>query len=187
MRAFKAKWCASIVGLVLMFAAFSTAMGTVVRHLNWDQMVYAADLIVLGEAVGNRTHWNEDKTKIYTTTEFKVSSAVMGDAGDTVFIRQLGGSKDGLSSAMPGAPEFKQGEDLLLFLENRPDGAFVLVGLNQGKCRIGADTATGQIVIAKSRGGKAIHLVKLGGDEPVDENTILYEELLMLIDQKLEN
>ncbi len=144
----------------------SSAWATTVLGLNWQEMVERSSIIVTGTVVESHSHWNADKTKIYTTSAVEVSEVLKGQAGKTVLIRQLGGEVDGVGARLLGAPKYEAGEDVVVFLESRPDGAFVTVGLSQGKCRLLRDGKSGARLVERTEFAQGVHVVKRSSQKP---------------------
>jgi len=163
----------------------STAFATTVVHYNWDQMVDKSDVVVTGTVIDKYSHWNAAKTKIYTTTTVAVSSILKGVTGETVEVRQLGGEVDGVGAKLLGTPEYTLGESVVLFLEPRPDGAFITVGLSQGKCHLIQKQGTDRFYVKRSVKPQGLSLVTKVKGKIIDPEIILFDELQMLIDQNL--
>ena len=70
-----------------------------------------------------------------TITTLRVHEWIAGAGGDTVEIRELGGVWQGGGVAYEGTPRFVQGEEVVLFLERRPEAPHDLrtLGMVQGK------------------------------------------------------
>lgn len=115
------------------------ARGAVVVAMNFDELALDAHRVVLGEVVGITARWSADKTIIETVVEVRVEVDLSASAaGTTVRIVQPGGRIGDVGLAVPGMPEFRQGERVLLFLHvtgTDADGATThsVVGLAQGK------------------------------------------------------
>ncbi|NMC71221.1 MAG: hypothetical protein GYA57_14315 [Myxococcales bacterium] len=116
-----------------------SARGAVVVAMDFDQLALDAHRVVLGEVEGISARWSADKTIIETVVEVRVEVDVSASAaGTTVRIVQPGGRIGEVGLAVPGMPEFRQGERVLLFLHvtgTDADGAptHSVVGLAQGK------------------------------------------------------
>ncbi|MBN1774338.1 MAG: hypothetical protein JXB32_23965 [Deltaproteobacteria bacterium] len=115
------------------------ARGAVVVAMDFDQLAAEAHRVVLGEVVDLSPRWSADKTIIETVVEVRVETELSAaSAGPLVRIVQPGGVLGDVGLAVPGMPEFRQGERALLFLRvtgTDPDGTTThsVVGLAQGK------------------------------------------------------
>lgn len=81
--------------------------------------------------------------RIYTDAVVSVATCMRGTCGQAVTVRQLGGEIDGAGTAVEGAARFAAGDEVMLFLRPRLDGAFAPVGMAQGAFQVerGADGA----------------------------------------------
>lgn len=128
-----------IVAAACLGALSVPARGAVVVAMDFDQLAIEAHRVVLGEVAGISARWSADKTIIETVVEVRVDVEVSaGSGGPTARIVQPGGRIGEVGLAVPGMPEFRQGERTLLFLHvtgKDPDGAttYSVVGLAQGK------------------------------------------------------
>jgi len=168
--------------LTLALVAFvaGTASSATVLQFGWEQLSQRADRIVEGTVTHTDVHWNDAKTKIYTDAYIKVTSTLKGQSVDTLVVRQLGGELDGIGAMIPGSPRYAAGEELIIFAEDRPDGAVVILGLFQGKCVPYINAETGMTMVRMGSLNKAeAPAVRLVGDD--SQAPISYEQLLQLI------
>lgn len=93
---------------------------------------------------------------IYTEVRLAIDAVYRGqNVPRTVVMRLMGGvGKDGLALAVPGMPEFKPGDDVVLFLEKVGVG-HVPCGLGQGVWHV-APGVLGQPVVYRHLDGLAI-------------------------------
>jgi len=84
---------------LLLLTAAIPASATIVRALSIEQLTATADVIVEGRVTAQSSSWNDEKTRIYTVTTLAVSTAHKGPVkpGETLQIRQIGGTVDGLT------------------------------------------------------------------------------------------
>ena len=104
---------------------------TTVQKMELPQLVSASDNIVQGRVESIETRY-EDKM-VYTYVSLIVDDPLKGDRRRTVLLRQLGGRIGAKAIRISGMPEFKTGDEVIVFLRDRKDGTFDVVGLNQGK------------------------------------------------------
>jgi hypothetical protein len=84
----------------------------------------------------------------------------------------MGGVVDGARYTVPGCPEFKPGEEALLFVWRDPSGRAQVNGLAQGKFDIRRDPSTGARLVQRTLPGLAVKdarslsLVKSGERAP---------------------
>ena len=125
---------ALVVGFcVLSFSADSDA-STVVR-LDLESLVANSDRIVHGtvEEVASRT----EKGRVFTYTTIRVEDSLKGENGDEIRLRQLGGETEERAMWVPGMPQFHNGEEVVIFVEQPENSEFAVVtGMMQGKFRV---------------------------------------------------
>ncbi|HEY6572353.1 MAG TPA: hypothetical protein VI198_03465, partial [Candidatus Eisenbacteria bacterium] len=83
----------------------------------------------------------EANKEIFTYITLRVLEPVKGPKKDDVItIRQLGGTVDKIASIVPGTPNFKKGEEVVLFLTKKDGAGYPWVmGLQQGKYSVTED------------------------------------------------
>ena len=112
---------------------------TTVRRLSLEQMVRGSHRIMLGRRVSQETYWNKNRTRILTATRFAVTEDLKGESRGTATVVTVGGTVDGMTLMVPGTPQFREHEEVLLFLEAGKGDYWILKGLSQGMFRIAAD------------------------------------------------
>lgn len=144
------------VGLLLLgLFAGRPASATVVLQLDLPQLVGRADIIFVGKVEKLQSHWSEDHRHIVTDATIRVTRGVKGTAaGQTVVVRSLGGTVDGIGMQVAGSPQLRTGEELLLFTDQRKGHRYI-TGMSQGLYRVRRE-ASGQIMVQNLRGGATI-------------------------------
>ena len=112
---------------------------TTVKRFSLEQMVHGSQRIMLGRCVSRQTYWNKNRTRIYTATRFEVTEDLKGESRRTATVVTVGGTIDGMTLVVSGTPQFREQEEVLLFLEAGKSGNWILMGLSQGMFRITAD------------------------------------------------
>ena len=84
---------------------------------------------------------------IYTYATLDLTEKFKGSGlPQTILIRKIGGTQDGLTIDIPGSPEFKNGEECVLFLsEEKEDQSYEILGLEMGK--YGLEEKNGQTIL----------------------------------------
>ncbi len=118
-------------------ALFATAaQATTLVHRDVPALTREADTIVVGRVVKSESRWTADRRRIVTDVTVEVGESLKGAPGETVVIRQPGGQVGDIGQRVDGVASFKKGEEVVLFLEKRPDRSFMLSGMAQGKFRV---------------------------------------------------
>lgn len=112
------------------------AGATIVKSLSLDDLAREADVVVHGVVEAQEATWNETRSRIYTVTRVRVVDSLKGPAkaDETLSIRQIGGSLDGLTQTIVGNAKLRKGEEVVLFLDRDEErGLHYVVGMAQGK------------------------------------------------------
>ena len=123
------------------------AESTVVLPLDFRQLTSKASTIARGRVVSVIPQWATDRHGIDTIVTVQVSSYLKGDVGPQVTFRVPGGKIGRLRSVTVGAPVFREGEDVIVFLGADVPAIPHVVGFNQGVYRVLVDQASGQAVV----------------------------------------
>lgn len=128
-------------------AASMPASATTLVRMDFQELVAAAEVVVVGEATASRTE--ETAEGVRTITTFEVDSAVVGAPGGTVEVATPGGSIQSgrfkLRIADAGAPLYILGSEALLMLDANAGDAYSVVGYSQGSFAV-FDTPRGESV-----------------------------------------
>jgi hypothetical protein len=157
----------ALIILVLVAPVF----GTTIKKMDLPELVSLSDSIVQGTVESVEARW-EDKS-IYTYTSIRVDEGMKGAPRRAFLVRQPGGKIGALNLNAPGTPQFRQGDQVIVFLRDRKDGTFDVVGLEQGKYEIQnnfavtnisgltlADPKTGQLLEAGPADRKPLDTLK---------------------------
>jgi len=134
--------------------------------------------VVEGRAVDSTSQWNPEHTFIFTYTHFEVRRALKGQAPNTIMVRQIGGTVDGITQKVAGVRQWRQGEEAVLFLQpsSLPDGALVVTGLMQGNFQM-RRTPAGQTYVSNGMPEAFEYQAATGGVSSYRGNTMRLEEL----------
>ncbi len=106
-----------------------------------QELTEQATMVITGTVEDTKSEWNEDETQIYTYITISVDEFVKGAVPDErVTIKQIGGTVDDITLYIVDSPQFRVGEEVLLFV--RP-GLIPVVGMSQGKFTIETEPETG--------------------------------------------
>jgi hypothetical protein len=118
----------------------SYAVATTVQKMSLKDLAKKSDAIVLARVEDESARYDANK-EIFTYITLRVLEPVKGPKKDEVItIRQLGGTVDKIASIVPGTPNFRKGEEVVLFLTGRDRAGYPWVmGLQQGKYTVTTD------------------------------------------------
>jgi hypothetical protein len=120
---------------------------TQVIHRTPKQLGAQSTLVVTGTVSGVRSFWNPQRTKIFTETTITIDETYKGSAPAYVNVLQLGGVVDNVKVTVAGALHWKNGEEVLLFLEPYTGESYQVSGFSQGKFKIIYDPKTGKRLV----------------------------------------
>ena len=134
-----------ILTATLCFILPMVAQATVMTQASVEMLAEKSDAVLIVACQDSRAAWtgkNGNAEKIFTHTYVKVLETLAGDidVDDVLHIVQLGGTVGTFSMRFAGAPEFKAGERVVVFLHKRTNKAqqqiqdhWFVTGLFQGK------------------------------------------------------
>ena len=115
----------------------SSASATVMVEVPLEQLVQRADAIVHATVTrtGTRMEMREGGLEPQTIVTLRVHEWIAGEGGETVTLRELGGTWQGGGLRYIGTPEYAVGEEVVIFLERRAEAPHDLRTLEmvQGK------------------------------------------------------
>ncbi len=113
-----------------------SAHATTLVYLDVPGKARGADLVVHGKVVSSKARWSGDGRRIFTETTVRVEDTWKGQPTEQVLVRQPGGEVEGVGQRVDGVANLPEGQEVVLFLEARPGGAWLLHGMAQGKYRV---------------------------------------------------
>ncbi|HEY1481919.1 MAG TPA: hypothetical protein VGF19_04265 [Candidatus Acidoferrum sp.] len=137
-------WILFLIGLALVAVA---ARATTLVRLRFPELVRYSSAIGRVHYVGAEVHY--DKGEIWTDTSFEVIEREKGYLPAYIVVRQPGGKFNHLQSHVEGAPEFRPGEELILFLWGTPGKPYSVLGWTQGTFRIRRNARDGSETITQ--------------------------------------
>jgi hypothetical protein len=153
--------------LVLLAAAFIARASSIIP-LTFDEHLQSADAIFRGTVLRMECYRDETNGMIYTRTVFRVDEGFKGRLPAAISVVHRGGVVDGVGLTEDASPQFKAGEERLLYVSRRGDGTLFT-----------APGETGALKLHREKGGafardhenllrvlrtRAPHLVASGAD-----------------------
>jgi hypothetical protein len=117
--------------MLLVAMAGPPLSATTVEKLELPQLVAQSDSIVQGRVESVEARY--EQKMIVTYVAITVDEPLKGERRRTVLLRQPGGRIGAKTTWIAGMPQFKTGDEVIVFLRSRQDGTFGVVALNQGK------------------------------------------------------
>lgn len=150
----------SILSISLMGALAAPVFGTIVPRMKLQDLVDKSDRILQGrvDAVEVRVTGNRPFTWVRVRVDDPICERTVasrrcrqgaGERRQAVFLRYLGGvvnTPNGpVEMRVSGMPTFQPGDNVILFLQENPDGTNQVVGLNQGKYVVVGEVAVANV------------------------------------------
>ena len=114
------------------------AGATVLIPIEFRELVAVSTVIVHGRVTDAHAEWTDGRRSVETLVTIGARDYLKGNLGGSFTIHVPGGQLGRYRTVFIGAPEFRAGDEVVLFLR---DGR--IVGLSQGAFRVVAD-ATGR-------------------------------------------
>lgn len=129
------RWGAPLGILAISLFLASSAQATVMVEVPLEEMIHGADAIVHGTVIRSDVRMSIDDGEMepYTYTTIRVGEWLAGSGGQTVVIRELGGTFRGITQETVGVPRYALGDEVVVFLERRDDGSLRTMAMAQGK------------------------------------------------------
>jgi len=127
--------------LSLAGACLPVAVGaTVLVPIEFREMVGISTVIVHGRVADLRAEWMDGRRSVETLVTVAASEYLKGNLTvDSIVVRVPGGQLGRYRTVFVGAPEFRVGDEVVLFLHGNR-----IVGLSQGAFRVVPDAQTGR-------------------------------------------
>src|SRR5215211_637632 len=126
--------------LLAVLSLVNTGTATTAIMLSDEELVTSSRVILLGDVVSIKTQWDTSHNNINTYVKVKVSKILKGQLqNEHIVFKQLGGTVGEDSTVIFGAPEYKAGERVLLFLDADSSGTLRVAHLFQGKYDVTGD------------------------------------------------
>jgi hypothetical protein len=130
----------------------SPAQAMTVLQVDLDTLVAASALVLYGDVVATTVvDRRKEGRSVWTEVSVQVREVWKGDkklAGQRFSWRTLGGTTaDGLTLAVPGMPQFRAGEQIVVALEKTAEG-YVVTGGPQGKFAVSKEQS-GQLLVRR--------------------------------------
>ncbi len=131
-----------------LFVSLSVALqATVILPIEFRELVTAAPVIVHGQVVDVRADWVDGRRSVDTFVTVAAAEYLKGNLGESVTFRVPGGQLGRYRTVFVGAPEFKAGDEVVLFLNQAGPSYPYIIGLSQGAFRVVAEARTGRRMV----------------------------------------
>ena len=115
-----------------------------------DELIIGARAIVRGKVLSLSCQLDSDQDRIFTYITLRVHEVLKGQIDDRkIVLKEEGGQVGTRGSIVFGTPQFKLGEEVLLYLDTWRDGSLRVHQMLLGKFAIVADPTSGKKVVIR--------------------------------------
>jgi hypothetical protein len=136
--------------LLAVVSVVSATRATTLARMNLVQLSQAADTVVRARCSSTSARWEDGA--IWTFSEFDVTARFKGNAAPHIQVRSPGGRVGHISTRVEDAPQFRPGDDAVLFLEATADGSYAVSAWAEGTFRIRKGPGAVDLVTQDSSG-----------------------------------
>ena len=134
-------WLCLLASLILLGLTAAFANATTLARLNFNDLAQQSSAVARLRCLGSEFHW--DRGELWTETRFEVLERNKGPLPGIVTVRTIGGVSGHLHSHVDAVPIFRAGEEVYLFLWERPGEPYRVLGWAQGTFRIARNADSG--------------------------------------------
>ena len=136
-----------VLALTLALATAMPLSATVLIPAEFREIVSGSQIIVHGRVSDVRAAWTPGRRRIESLVTLQAASFYRGSASRTLTFRVPGGQIGRYKSVTVGAPEFRAGDEVVLFLKASGPAVPQVFGLNQGVFRVRVEPRTGRRLV----------------------------------------
>jgi hypothetical protein len=144
----------AIFALLSLLGCAASATATTFVVPDDDDLIVGARAIITGRVLSVGSRLDEEQNRIFTYVTIRVKEVLKGRLAERrITLKQAGGQVGERGSIIFGTPEFKTGEQVLLYLGTWPDGSLRVYQMMLGKFSITVDPQTGHKFATRDLGG----------------------------------
>jgi hypothetical protein len=133
--------------LALLLVVPVVLRATVVVSIEFRELVTTTPVIVHGHVTDVRSATVDGRRSVETFVTVAADEYLKGDLGRFVTFRVAGGEVGRYRTIVVGAPEFRVGEEVVLFLKTQASAVPFIAGFNQGVYRVLPDRQSGRRMV----------------------------------------
>jgi hypothetical protein len=141
----------SVLAMLAALAPAGPGFASTFLRVDIPELRAMSESVVQAQVVEVRSAWNAERSMIFTHVTLDVVRSLHGTAARQIAVRVPGGTVDGFTAEMIGAPRFAPGTEVVAFIARWDDGVPMVAGYAQGLSRVLPDRA-GNLIL---RGGLA--------------------------------
>ena len=156
-------------GIITLFLCITAANSTTMVELSLKDMCQKSSHIVVARTISVNSYLKPGQQRIYTDIVLEVTEKIKGQLQnqESLKLTVYGGTIDGITTLVVGAPTFTVGKQSVLFLLEKKSARsgqnhFTVVGLSQGKFNIFTDNKTNTKKVVRDQLESPLRLEKDG-------------------------
>ena len=130
----------SVLIFLLLTGFLASQTSALMVRKSIEELTSEADSILIGKVEKIESRWNEERTLIYTyvTISVKQYTKTLSGVGEVqeIIVKVRGGEVGDIGLRVSDTPQFREGEEVFLFLRMEKLPLFSVAGLFQGKYTI---------------------------------------------------
>jgi len=134
-------WICFLLSMLLLGLTAALANATTLARMRFEDLAQQSSAVARLRCLGSQ--FRGDRGELWTETRFEVLERNKGLLSGIVTVRTIGGVSGHLHSHVDAVPVFRSGEEVYLFLWERPNEPYRIFGWAQGTFRIARNPDTG--------------------------------------------
>ena len=130
----------SVLIFLLLTGFLASQTSALMVRKSIEELTSQADSILIGEVKKIESQWNEERTLIYTYVTISVKQYTKAlsrqEQIEEIIVKVPGGEVGDIGLKVSDTPQFREGEEVFLFLRSEEVPVFLVAGLFQGKYTI---------------------------------------------------
>jgi hypothetical protein len=132
---------------LLLLSALGRPEALTVLPATFDELVRESHAVVYGRVTAVEGRWTADRRTIESVVTLEAVEHFKGTVTDTTTFRVPGGEAGGRRLIVAGAPAFRPGDAVVVFLRGQAPAMPSPVGLSLGVYRVAADPRSGALLV----------------------------------------
>lgn len=151
----------SVAAAFLCASISSSAYATTIVPISFTDLVNASAAVVYARVAEVRGQWTEGRRGIESLVTVDVLTPFKGAPGERITFAVAGGQAGRYINLLPGAPKFREGDLVVVFLTSRGPQMPIATGFTQGVYRVWRDPSSGAMMVAPPRDDPQRRALKL--------------------------
>jgi hypothetical protein len=172
---------------LLLLSALGRPEALTVLPATFDELVRESHAVVYGRVTAVEGRWTADRRTIESVVTLEAVEHFKGTLTDTTTFRVPGGEAGGRRLIVAGAPAFRPGDAVVVFLRGQAPAMPSPVGLSLGVYRVAADPRSGALLVVPTpvrEAETAVRVVRGGAGRTVRPLAVFGAEVRAVKEQR---